>query len=59
MHTQNKISAVIITGNEVNNIKDCLKSVQWADEIIVVDSESTDATVQIAREFTDKVFIQK
>ena len=59
MHTQNKISAVIITGNEENNIKDCLKSVQWADEIIVVDSESTDRTVEIAKEFTDKVFIHK
>lgn len=59
MHVQNKISAVIITGNEENNIKDCLKSAQWADEIIVVDSESTDATVKIAKEFTDKVFIHK
>ncbi len=59
MQTQNKISAVIITGNEENNIRDCLKSVQWADEIIVVDSESTDSTVQIAKEFTDKVFIRK
>ncbi|MEO8233126.1 MAG: glycosyltransferase family 2 protein [Ignavibacteriota bacterium] len=57
MHTQNKISAVIITGNEENNIKDCLKSVRWADEIIVVDSESEDRTVEIAREFTDKVFV--
>ena len=59
MHTQNKISVVIITGNEENNIKDCLKSVTWADEIIVVDSESMDATVNIAKEFTDKVYIQK
>jgi glycosyltransferase involved in cell wall biosynthesis len=59
MHTQNKISAVIITGNEENNIKDCLKSVQWADEIIVIDSESTDTTVKIAKEFTDKVFIHQ
>lgn len=59
MHTQNKISAVIITGNEENNIKDCLNSVRWADEIIIVDSESRDRTVQIAKEFTDKVFIQK
>ena len=59
MHTQNKISAVIITGNEENNIKDCLKSVQWADEIIVVDSESTDKTVEIAKEYTDKVVIHE
>lgn len=59
MHTQNKISVVIITGNEENNIKDCLKSVSWADEIIVVDSESNDETVIIAKEFTDKVFIKK
>jgi glycosyltransferase involved in cell wall biosynthesis len=57
MHTQNKISVVIITGNEENNIKDCLKSAQWADEIIVVDSESTDATIKFAKEFTDKVFV--
>ena len=59
MHVQNKISAVIITGNEENNIKDCLKSVQWADEIIVVDSESTDKTFEIAKEYTDKVVIHK
>jgi len=59
MHIQNKISAVIITGNEENNIKDCLNTVKWADEIIVVDSESTDNTVEIAKEFTDKVVILK
>ena len=59
MHTQNKISVVIITGNEENNIKDCLKSVKWADEIIVVDSESNDSTLQIAKEFTDRVIVHK
>lgn len=56
---QNKISVIIITGNEEKNIKDCLKSVSWADEIIVVDSESKDKTVEIAKEFTDKVVIHK
>jgi hypothetical protein len=56
---QNKISVIIITGNEEKNIRDCLKSVSWADEIIVVDSESTDLTVKIVKEFTEKVFIHK
>lgn len=56
---QNKVSVIIITGNEENNIRACLESVTWADEIIVVDSESTDNTVGIAKEFTDKVYIKK
>jgi len=51
----NKISVVIIAGNEENNIEDCLKSVAWADEIVVVDSESADRTVEIARRFTPNV----
>ena len=55
----NKISVIVITKDEEKNISDCLKSVEWADEIIVVDSESTDRTVEIARQFTDKVFIRK
>src|SRR5437762_10684914 len=54
-----QISSIIITLNEEDNIKDCLKSVKWSDEIIVIDSGSTDKTVEIARTFTDKVFIQK
>jgi len=55
----NKISVIIITGNEEENIRDCLKSVSWADEIIVVDSESVDKTIEIAKEFTSKIFIHK
>lgn len=54
-----KLSALIIAGDEEKNIKDCLESVKWADEIIVVDSESKDKTVEIAKEFTDKVYIKK
>ena len=53
------ISAVVIAGNEEKNIGGCLESLQWADEIVVVSSESTDSTVEIAKEFTDKVFIRK
>ena len=55
----NKISITVITKNEEKNISDCLKSVQWADEIIVVDSESTDRTFELAKQFTDKIFIRK
>lgn len=55
----NKISVTIITKDEEKNISDCLKSVQWADEIIVVDSESSDRTVELAKQFTDKIFIRK
>src|SRR6478672_3287485 len=44
-----KITATIITLNEEANIKAACESVAWADEIIVVDSESTDSTPAIAR----------
>ncbi|CUT04494.1 glycosyltransferase family 2 protein [Candidatus Chrysopegis kryptomonas] len=57
--TRKTLSVAIIAGNEEKNIGDCLESVKWADEIIVVDSESKDKTVEIARRYTDKVFIRK
>ncbi|MEL4308718.1 glycosyltransferase family 2 protein [Joostella sp. CR20] len=44
MSTKEKLSAVIITYNEINYIKNCIESVLFADEIIVVDSFSTDGT---------------
>ncbi len=50
-----KISAVVITYNEEHNIEECLKSVQWADEIVVVDSFSTDRTVEIAESLGARV----
>ena len=52
----NKISVTIITKNEEKNIRRCLNSIQWADEIVIVDTFSSDRTVEICREFTDKVF---
>jgi glycosyltransferase involved in cell wall biosynthesis len=52
----NMISVTIITKNEEKNIRRCLKSIQWADEIVVVDTFSSDRTVEICLEFTDKVF---
>lgn len=52
-----KISAAIITYNEENNITDCIKSVLWCDEIIILDSNSTDKTCELAKIFTDKIFL--
>ena len=53
----NKLSVIIITKNEAADIRSCLESVAWADEIIVVDSGSTDTTVEICRELGAKVFM--
>ena len=55
-----KISACIISFNEEKKIEDCLKSLQpVVDEIIVVDSLSTDKTVEIVAKYTDKIYEQK
>jgi glycosyltransferase involved in cell wall biosynthesis len=51
-----KISVCITTGNEEQNIRRCLESVKWADEIVVADSFSTDNTVDICNEYTDLVY---
>jgi glycosyltransferase involved in cell wall biosynthesis len=53
------VSVVVITRNEADNIADCLKSAAWADEIVVLDDNSTDDTVKIAKGLTDKVSTRK
>lgn len=53
-----KVTATVITFNEAANIAPALESLTWADEIVVVDSESTDDTVAIARRYTDRVFVR-
>ena len=50
------LSVCIICFNEEVNIRRCLESVSWVDEIIVVDSMSNDRTAEIAAEFTDKIY---
>jgi glycosyltransferase involved in cell wall biosynthesis len=52
------VTAIVITFNEAAHIESALASLAFADEIIVVDSESTDETVTRARKFTDKVFVR-
>jgi len=49
------VSAVILTYNEEDHISSALDSVSWCDEIFLVDSQSTDATREIAREFGAKI----
>jgi glycosyltransferase involved in cell wall biosynthesis len=51
-----KITAAIITFNEEKRIERCLGSLTWADEIVVIDSFSTDRTVEICRRFTKSVY---
>lgn len=49
------VSVVVPVKNEANNLPRCLSHLRWADEIYVLDSQSTDATVQIAQQFGAKV----
>lgn len=51
-----KLSVIIITKNEEGNIRDCLASVAFSDEIVVVDSGSSDSTVAICHELGAQVF---
>lgn len=54
-----KVSAVIITYNEEANIRRTLKQLHWCDEIVIVDSYSTDNTVAICREFNCTIFFRE
>ncbi len=54
------LSVVVLTKNEEKNIQRCLESVAgWAGEIVVVDDESTDRTVDIVSRYTDRIIIRK
>ncbi|MBT0665563.1 glycosyltransferase family 2 protein [Geobacter pelophilus] len=55
MAESRKLSVVIIALNESRRIAGCLESVQWADDIVVVDSGSTDGTVELARNYGARV----
>jgi len=54
-----KITAIVITLNEEANLARALESLAWADEIIIVDSQSRDRTVEIARRFTERVIVRQ
>ena len=55
--TMSSLSVILITKNEAANIRECIESVSWADEIIVVDSGSTDGTVTLAQESGAQVHV--
>ncbi len=50
------ISVIIITKNEATRIEACLRSIAWADEIIIIDSGSLDATIDICKKYTQHIF---
>jgi len=50
------ISAVVIAKNEEKNIESCLESVKWCDEVIVIDDNSTDKTLEIAKNCNAKIY---
>lgn len=54
-----KVSVILITYNEAANIRRCLTSVKWADEVIIVDSQSTDDTIRLAEVFSNVKIIER
>ncbi len=59
INQMNKLSTVIICKNEEKNIRQCLESVKWSDEIIIYDSGSTDDTLNICKEYNCIIFINQ
>lgn len=50
------LSVIIIVRNEAENIQRCLESIKWVDEIIIVDSGSTDNTIELAKPYTEHIY---
>lgn len=60
MNEKTPLSLIILTYNEEENIEYCLQSVSsWIDEIIIIDSNSTDKTIEICKKYTNKIFTHK
>jgi len=55
----NKISCVIHTFNSEKYLRECLSSVSWCDEIVIIDMYSTDQTLEIAKEFGAKIYMHE
>lgn len=50
------LSAIVLTKNQEEVLRTCLESVKWADEIVIVDDNSVNRSVEIAKEYTDKIY---
>lgn len=50
------VSALVLTLNEEVNLRECLESLRWADDVVVLDSFSADGTVEVAREFGARLY---
>lgn len=57
VHPREKISAFVVSYNRQRTIRTCLKALSFVDELILIDKSSTDATVDIAHELTDTIYI--
>lgn len=57
MAERQTISVFVVCFNEERNIRRCLESIKWCDEIVIVDSGSTDRTLAICGEYTPKIFV--
>jgi len=53
------VSVLVLTKNDELRIARCLESVKWADEILVVDDESTDKTLEVVKKYTDRIIVRK
>jgi cellulose synthase/poly-beta-1,6-N-acetylglucosamine synthase-like glycosyltransferase len=53
---RHEVSAIVVCFNEEDRIEACLESLRWCDEVVVVDSFSTDRTPEICRRYTDRLF---
>lgn len=56
---KNKLSIVVLTHNDELRIVDCLESVRFADELIVIDDNSSDRTIDLIKQFTDRVYVRE
>lgn len=56
MGTRQTISCAIVVFNEEQNIRDCLESAKWMDEIVIVDAYSSDRTREICKEYSNRIF---